>query len=577
MFRGGIFTVTRKAAQSVATASSTSTASSTVPSKNGLKMPEFGSQSSFSHYSAWELMRALLVYRSCSYQFLVHHSVSMLSAVDKVFGDTLTYNTVVKWTFFSHFCAGTDEHSIMPVVKRLADHGLGGIYDYAAEKDVVADMPKHRKQSTTFEPDMRKLIINFDIQYDKVNTYFDACADRFVRSIKHADDHRSGPGIPYAAIKVTALCDPQLLARMTSIQMYVRQTWVAIIRGDSSAPEISECRVITDREVKTGRDQTSISIEAFADGLTGVFPSISKECALAIGKAMDKDNNGRVEYLDYTHHLGRELFNPERTIPPLSELVRQMHPVTKEELSLITDLKGRLEKIGAEACKRNVKVLVDAEQTFYQMAIDMLVRWMQHRFNKEKAIIYNTYQAYLDITCRRLQNDMLRARRNKWVFAAKLVRGAYMVQEKSLSDRYDYRYPICSSKEATDHSYNQCALIMIKELKRHPDAPIGIVFATHNEQSLRLICEELQTGISDHVVAERIAFGQLYGMSDQLSFPLAKAGYKVIKVLPYGPVKETIHYLHRRAIENSGMLAHAKSEKTLLWNELKSRFVPSSK
>ena len=537
---------------------------------------QFGRVDAVDHLSTLELMRALVVFKVSSFRWLVASSVPMLRAMERVVGFHLTYNTVVKWTFFSQFCAGTDVDTIQPTIRRLSQLGVGPILDYAAEADVVADAPEAESNATTFEPNMKRLILRTDVRYDSSTNAFDGCASRIVRCIEDASKSKSRGGLAFAALKMTGLCDPQLLARISAVQMYVRQTWVRIIRRRSGAPPIETCRVLTDRAPVTGEDQTSVSCEDFADGLRRVFPRIDIATAEKVAEVVsghywkDPANIGRVDYLEFTRCIAREMLSPERTHAPLDVVVREMQRLTHVEMELLGALRTRLRQIGQAASHSGVRVMVDAEQTFYQMGIDQLTRVMQREFNKERPVIYNTYQGYLRIAPDRIKHDLIRARRQNWVFGAKLVRGAYMEQETDAARKYDYENPICETKAKTDDNYNLCASMLLDDLEQHPDSPIGVLFGTHNEESLVQITERVRR--MDPKITDDVAFAQLLGMADHLTFPLAAAGFNAYKYVPYGDVRETIFYLQRRALENQSVLANQSSEVRIIKAALRRRF-----
>eukprot|EP00658_Telonema_sp_P-2_P026575 TRINITY_DN20745_c0_g1_i7.p1 TRINITY_DN20745_c0_g1~~TRINITY_DN20745_c0_g1_i7.p1 ORF type:complete len:215 (-),score=56.74 TRINITY_DN20745_c0_g1_i7:231-875(-) len=210
--------------------------------------------------------------------------------------------------------------------------------------------------------------------------------------------------------------------------------------------------------------------------------------------------------------------------------------------------------------------MFDAEQTFYQTAIDHIVRNLQREYNTDFPHIYNTYQCYLCYTPDRIDNDFARSKAEGWVWAGKIVRGAYMNQERATAKEFGYSSPIWPDVESTHKCYDSCADVILKEVE-HSDK-IGVLFGTHNRGSLEFITKRL---LEKNISGSNVSFAQLYGMADFLTMPLKEGGFSVFKYVPYGPVKETIHYLSRRAQENSGLLAGDSSESTFMWKVLKSR------
>ena len=197
----------------------------------------------------------------------------------------------------------------------------------------------------------------------------------------------------------------------------------------------------------------------------------------------------------------------------------------------------------------DVRVMVDAEQTYFQPAIHRITMEMMKKFNTDKAIVFNTYQCYLKIAYHSLVLDMEQASRQNFYFGAKLVRGAYMEQERARALSVGYDDPINADYEATSAMYHKCleeCMLRMHANKKKPGEKdkIGIMVASHNADTVRFAIQkmkELDIKPEDRL----ICFGQLLGMCDQLSFPLGQSGYSVYKYVPYGPVNEVLPYLSR--------------------------------
>merc|ERR1719232_1571842 len=220
----------------------------------------------------------------------------------------------------------------------------------------------------------------------------------------------------------------------------------------------------------------------------------------------------------------------------------------------------------------DVRCMVDAEQTYFQPAIARITMEMMKKYNTEKAIVFNTYQCYLKITYNSLVLDLEQADRQNFFFGAKLVRGAYMEQERARAEEFGYEDPVNPDYEATTEMYHKClseCMHRMSELKKIPgkEQRVGIMVASHNADTVRFAIERMKKlGIKGD---ERlICFGQLLGMCDNLTFSLGQSGYSVYKYVPYGPVNEVLPYLSRRANENGSMLAKVSLEKKLLRTEL---------
>ena len=225
----------------------------------------------------------------------------------------------------------------------------------------------------------------------------------------------------------------------------------------------------------------------------------------------------------------------------------------------------RFNKICELAYKKNVKILVDAEESWIQDAIDKIVLEMMIKFNKDKAIVFNTSQMYRHDRLEYLKSLHRTADENKFHIGIKLVRGAYIEKENKLAKKNNYESPICNSKELTDQNFNNGASFILSNLDL-----FSLFSGTHNEESIYKIIE-IMNSKSIKKDDSNIWFGQLYGMSDNITFNLASEGFNVIKYLPYGPIKEVIPYLIRRAEENTSVKGQTSRELELIKKELKRR------
>jgi proline dehydrogenase len=205
--------------------------------------------------------------------------------------------------------------------------------------------------------------------------------------------------------------------------------------------------------------------------------------------------------------------------------------------------------------------MIDAEQTYFQPAIDSVALHLQERYNNTPhasgPLIFNTYQMYLKDALGRLQQDYIRAQRNGYVLAAKLVRGAYMVSERKRALELGLEDPICNGIEATHTSYNAGVDFMLGEMANQrgsiksedtiismKNSPVVLFVASHNKDSVIRTCERMQDlGVSPQ--SELVMFGQLMGMCDQISYTLGQYGYGIYKYVPYGPIHHVIPYLIR--------------------------------
>lgn len=221
------------------------------------------------------------------------------------------------------------------------------------------------------------------------------------------------------------------------------------------------------------------------------------------------------------------------------------------------------------ACKtafeKDVLLLIDAEESWMQDAADAIVTNMMQKYNKEKAIVFNTLQLYRWDRLDYLKELHKQANTEGFFIGMKLVRGAYLEKENEKAAEKGVKSPICVTKEATDINYDATVLYMIENLDR-----MSIFAGTHNEESSYKLMELMnQRGIAKD--DKRIFFGQLLGMSDNISFNLAASGYNVAKYLPFGPVRDVMPYLIRRAEENTSVAGQTSRELTLIKKEKERR------
>jgi len=245
-----------------------------------------------------------------------------------------------------------------------------------------------------------------------------------------------------------------------------------------------------------------------------------------------------------------------------AEALETLQAAEKEEWQAVG---LRMQRICQAAADRSAGVLVDAEETWIQGPVDVLTILMMERFNRGRAVVYNTIQLYRHDRLVFLQDSFEAAVQRDFILGAKLVRGAYMEKERKRAQVAGTVSPIQPDKDATDRDYNAGVAFCIAHLER-----IATIVATHNEYSNLHAVQRLQErGLPlDH---PHIHFSQLYGMSDNITFNLAKAGCAVSKYLPFGPIRDVIPYLMRRAQENSSVSGQTGRELGLIRKELKRR------
>ena len=229
------------------------------------------------------------------------------------------------------------------------------------------------------------------------------------------------------------------------------------------------------------------------------------------------------------------------------------------------DFKNRMNDLCKAASKCNVKILIDAEESWIQDAIDMVALDLMEIYNKKVHTIFLTHQCYRTGTLSKIKENFKRAKQNKFLLGIKLVRGAYMEKERERAKKYNYESPIQPTKSDTDLEFDNSVKFCVDNIDN-----ISIWVGSHNEfSSMQLvkIMKEKKIKSND----KRIWFSQLYGMSDNISFALADMGYNVVKLIPFGPIEKTIPYLIRRANENSSVKGQSNRQFTLIKNEINRR------
>jgi len=251
----------------------------------------------------------------------------------------------------------------------------------------------------------------------------------------------------------------------------------------------------------------------------------------------------------------------------LLEKLNGKQQLTTTEQQEWEKVQSRVRAICQKAHSMDIPVMIDAEESWIQDTIDLLALDMMRAFNRNRAIVYNTYQLYRHDKLASLKHDHSVAKTEEFYLGAKLVRGAYMEKERKRAVELNYPSPIQPDKAATDKDYNEALKFCIANINE-----IAFVAGTHNEDSCRILTELLAVANLDHN-HPHVYFSQLLGMSDNLSFNLAHASYNVAKYVPYGPVKAVLPYLFRRAQENTAIAGQMSRELSLITKEKKRRGV----
>ncbi|EFN64404.1 Proline oxidase, mitochondrial [Camponotus floridanus] len=557
----------------------------------------------FKSKTTMELMRAYVVYQMCSIEYIVENNMKFMKLTKAILGEKL-FTKLMKATFYGHFVAGEDEVQITPVLDRLRQFGVKPILDYSVEEDIsqeeaerreiqasVSEAGDEKREGPLKKYHVEKSFADRRYKVSSARTYFylnEASCERnmdiFIRCLEavakdevktlqlkypsqnitthvQADPYPGASmGMGITAVKLTALGRPQLLLQLSEVIMRARQYMSDVIGGQGA---------ILSQHVKPDDFRKKFE-EAHIKNEESVQKFLQK---------MQSDKEGVIHLFPWSGILDENYELSETfQVPDIKtgKMVRLMSQLTSKEEEMFRNMIRRLNNIVTVADNLDVRIMIDAEQTYFQPAISRLTLEMMRKYNTKKAVVFNTYQTYLQEAYNEVKTDLEQAERQNFYFGAKLVRGAY-IEQASRAAAMGYPDPTNPTYEATTESYHRTLMECLRRMKQYKDKgldpkKIGIMVASHNEDTVRFAIEKMkEIGISPE--DKVICFGQLLGMCDYITFPLGQSGYSAYKYIPYGPVKEVLPYLSRRAQENRGILKKIKKEKRLLLNEITRRIV----
>ncbi|CAF3888602.1 unnamed protein product [Rotaria sp. Silwood2] len=300
-------------------------------------------------------------------------------------------------------------------------------------------------------------------------------------------------------------------------------------------------------------------------------------------------------------------FVPPNILQKLNQILEQEQPSTKlsilefasntstmnkDELTEVNHLIQRINRIIQEVKKHNGRIFIDAEQSYFQTAIHKLVLELQEQYNRDSLIVYNTYQCYRKTTLDLLRKDLIRSKTNNFHIGFKLVRGAYMDQERKQAAEMKSIDPIHPNFLATTESYHRAFFETLENIKNNNNNnnKIHVFVASHNENTVEFALKmyvsnsnKRKNNLHDFLLSMDsmnikrddgiVSFATLFGMCDYLTFPLAAVGYDAYKLTPYGPIHRLLPYLTRRAQENRAIFAKAEKDRRLHYKALKERIL----
>lgn len=299
----------------------------------------------------------------------------------------------------------------------------------------------------------------------------------------------------------------------------------------------------------------------------------------AEGKESEEDFNRTMrEIMEATKFAGKNTHVPFVSAKitglgrfALLEKYQSKENLTQAEKEEFDRIIKRIDSICFHAKEHKTGIFIDAEESWIQDTIDYMTNLMMSRYNQKKPTVYNTFQFYRHDRLKFLKDSFNIAEKQGYILGAKLVRGAYMEKERERASQKGYPSPIQKDKKSTDDDYDLAVRFCVKNYQK-----IASCTATHNAESCRKQVELVER-LKLSKTHNHFLFSQLYGMSDHLTFNLQKAGFNTAKYIPYGPVKDVVPYLIRRAEENSSVTGDMGRELVLIKKEIKRRGFASSK
>ncbi|KAI8912352.1 FAD-linked oxidoreductase-like protein [Powellomyces hirtus] len=510
-----------------------------------------------------DLITSLVVFQLCAMPWLVKASPALLDLAEKMHMNKLAY-AVIKRTFFKHFCGGEDLKEVVPTMETFKKAKVGSILDLALEADV----------------DEASLMGAAAHEQGK----------KVAQQFREGIDIASQTSGSFIAIKITALLPVSILLSWSNTILLLQKAF---------------------KEADKNKDG-KVTLAEFSATLPPIFPGLAGDAGQKLFKQADRDNDGAVDWIDMTDifSLYNEAAARALVREPLKPATADNPLVTSEELDTVKLIIPEIDSIGEHAREKHVRLMVDAEQTYFQPAVDDVGLNLCKRFNNPiktnnnstttlpGPLFYNTYQLYLRDAYDRMVIDIERAERNKYAFGIKIVRGAYMHSERERAEAIGISDPIQPTLAATHAAYNAAIDYLIQKIapfaSQSPSAsspspsspppspatsrstkvrPLSFVVASHNANSI-IHARNAMTAHNIPPTEGSVAFAQLMGMQDGTTYALATNGYKAFKYIPYGPIEVTIPYLQRRALENADVLkgeGGIVQDRRNIINELKHR------
>ncbi|KAI9469714.1 MAG: FAD-linked oxidoreductase-like protein [Benjaminiella poitrasii] len=528
-----------------------------IPSNVASQLNDDNSRVALQAKSIQELLLALFVYKSCTFSWLVDAAPNIVAIAETFYLQAPVY-WFIKNTFFRYFCGGEVAEECVSTMTHLLQSDINCILDLSIEADLHIDNTNESQIDKSYKHWQHEQRADATLKMMKT------C----IKTAAQGHQNEYSTSRPFAALKITAFAPLDILLRVNQVVFYLNQAF-----------EMYQL---------DGRVDSRCVDHVVSHICPPAYTEIQNQQRIRFLSKL-KNQHETLGYDEYTNLFS--LNGPNRKIWWETDRSKPENEVllTQEDLEAYDRMVERLGQVCQLAYKVKVGIMIDAEQSYFQEAIDYIAMNLQQKFNRIEnkdhiPTVYNTYQMYTKTAQAKIERDVERANKGKFTFAAKLVRGAYMVSERKRAQELNCESPIHDTIEDTHNSYNNSIRFLLNKLQDYQEktgsgltatnAPIVFVVATHNRESTILTVEEMA---HHHVLPKSgvVHFGQLYGMQDQISYTLAQNGYSVYKYLPYGTIDEVIPYLLRRAQENGAVLENINKECALIWEEIKERLLAS--
>ncbi|CAG8699132.1 14305_t:CDS:2, partial [Funneliformis caledonium] len=476
-----------------------------------------------------ELIHTLIVYRLCSFQWLVNRSPGLISFAEKA-GLSAPIYWLIKRTFFAQFCGGETAEQCIDSMSQLKTHGIGLILDLSIEADINENGSLSLNESRNIE------------------------ADHVSRSMAKCITTAASQPNSFVALKLTGLSNPTIL-----------RYWTLTL--NSLSKSFDKFDINKDGKLERS-DFLKFVYELFGNDKENVVKTLFDHA--------DENKEGLIDKVEFINMLSLDNKYSRSLL-----ICNEDFHLKQEDFEDYDKMMDRLKELCELARIKNVRLMIDAEQTYFQPAIDDVAMKLSAKYNKSDnkngPIIFNTYQMYLKDSTERLMRNYNLSNRKQFVFAAKIVRGAYLYSERKRAKEMGYPDPIHDTIENTHAAYEFAVEFLLNKLSEAQktfdkqldisNSPVVFMVASHNKRSIiRALRQMMDLDISTK--SGLVLFGQLLGMCDTITYTLGKYECGVYKYVPYGKINEVIPYLIRRAQENSFILEGIKEESQCLWKEI---------